>query len=476
MPYRIVEIEITQPLPIISLSENETGIAILLRRKGKPIAFWMEPLPANAEFTPEDLSRRIIDKADIKLLGEGIREELAPPVKPARFPSVTVAICTKDRPEHLAHCLNSLRALQPLASCGTASLKILVVDNAPSNECTRDLVASQPEVLYTCEPRPGLDFARNRAIREATGELLAFLDDDVTVDHCWLTGLMEAWAENPDAAAFTGLVLPYELVTEAQIIFEKRGGFRRGFEKIRYHGQTIPENSFYPCASGIFGAGANMAFRRDILLKLGGFDEALDTGSPLPGGGDLDIWYRVIRAGYPLVYEPQYMVFHQHRRELEALRRQYWSWGSGLMAFMAKHYKTDSFQRPKLRRLVWWWFKNQLRQFQRSLRGCHALPPSMIFAELSGGVIGLLGEYSRSVKRVEQIRKRFAAETTTLHIEKIANNNSQLSFPQAERVGNPSGNTERFRTSWNDKMANESGFINDHLSNQDGPKRNDTTN
>jgi GT2 family glycosyltransferase len=413
MSYQITEIEVTQPLPSISVSGNETGIAIFVRSKGRPVAFWMEALPADAVCTPEDLSERISEKAGIKLLSESIREELAAPVKSDRFPSLTIAICTRDRQERLARCLKSLRALRPLASDSTVSLEILVVDNAPSDEGTRELAASQPEVRYCCEPKPGLDFARNRAVREATGELLAFLDDDVTVDSCWLAGLMEAWAENPDAAAFTGLVLPYELVSEAQIIFEKRGGFRRGFEKIRYKGQTMPANPLYPCASGIFGAGANMAFRKDILLKLGGFDEALDTGSPLPGGGDLDIWYRVIRAGYPLVYEPKYLVFHQHRRDLKALRRQYWSWGSGLMAFVGKHYKIDHLLRPKLRSLVWWWFKNQLRQLQSSLRGRHVLPPGMILAEFFGGIIGLLGEYPRSVRRVEQIRKRFAAETVS---------------------------------------------------------------
>lgn len=151
-----------------------------------------------------------------------------------------------------------------------------------------------------------------------------------------------------------------------------------------------------------------MAFRRDVLLQLGGFDDALDTGAPLPGGGDLDIFYRVVRAGYPLVYEPRYLVFHQHRREYEKLRRQYWTWGLGFMAFVVKSYQTDPSQRSKLRWLVAWWFANQLNQLQQSVRGCHVLPPPMILAELWGGVVGLFGEYPRSLKLIEKIRQQFA--------------------------------------------------------------------
>ena len=407
MPYTITEIEVTQPLPTLLVSESDTGIALLLRRKDRAIGFLMQALPAKSVLTPQALAQLISQEVGTKLLQESIREELVSPAHLAWFPSLTVAICTKDRPQNLTQCLKSLLKLQMLASEGLSCFKILVVDNAPSDEQTKELVASLPEVCYIREPKPGLNFARNRALQEASSELLAFLDDDVVVDRKWLSGLMEAWGENPDAAAFTGLVLPYELVTQAQIMFEQRGGFRRGFEKIRY-GQTLPGNPLHPCGAGIFGAGCNMAFRRETLLKLSGFDEALDTGAPLPGGGDLDIFYRVIRAGYPLVYEPQYMVFHQHRREYEKLRRQYWTWGLGFMAFVVKSYKSDPPQRSQLRRLVGWWLKDQLRQFKKSLRGRHALPPIMILAELWGGVVGLLGEYPRSLKRVEQIRRKFS--------------------------------------------------------------------
>jgi glycosyltransferase involved in cell wall biosynthesis len=411
MPYLIVEIDVTKPLPAISISENKTGVAIILRSKGRPIDFWMEALPPNYELSPEDLSVRISERIKLKLLGENISNELKPFRKAGQLPSLTVAICTKDRPELLIRCLKSLRATQ-YPDFGTLSfLEILVVDNASSDEATRVIVDLLPWVRYTCEPKTGLDFARNRALREATGELLAFLDDDVVVDRRWLVGLMEAWTENPDAVAYTGLVLPYELATEAQILFEKAGGFRRGFDKLRYHGQTLSNNLLYPCGAGMFGAGANMAFQREKLIELGGFDEALDTGRPLPGGGDLDIFYRVIRAGYPLVYEPQYMVFHQHRREIKALRRQYWSWGLGFMAFVDKSYHADPSNRSKFLRLILWWFKDRLRHLKGSLRGRNELATYMVLAELWGGIIGLLNEYSRSSRRIEHIRRQFACHS-----------------------------------------------------------------
>jgi glycosyltransferase involved in cell wall biosynthesis len=412
MPYPIIELEVTQPLPTLQITENDTGIALVLRRKDKPIGFVMQALPAKTVLTPDDVAQLLSQEIGTKLLQESIREELVPQANREQFPYLTVAICTKDRPDNLARCLKSLLKLQ--APEDSPQFEVLVVDNAPSDERTKELVATLPTVRYTREPKAGLDFARNRALQEATGEILAYLDDDVTVDRKWLDGLREAWAENPDAGGFTGLVLPYELVTEAQILFEQRGGFRRGFEKIR-HGQILPGNPLYPCGAGIFGAGCNMAFRREVLLKLGGFDEALDTGAPLPGGGDLDIFYRVIRAGYPLVYEPQYLVFHQHRREMEKLRRQYWSWGLGFMAFVVKSYQQDISQRAKFRSLVWWWLKDQLQKFSESLTGRYILPTGMIVAELWGGIVGLLGEYSRSQKRVEQIKKQCHSDVGLPH-------------------------------------------------------------
>jgi GT2 family glycosyltransferase len=269
-------------------------------------------------------------------------------------------------------------------------------------------VTGWPGVRYVHEPRAGLNFARNRAVRETHTEIVAFLDDDVVVDRGWLDGLHDAWRANRDAAAFTGQVLPLELETEAQIVFEKRGGFRRGFARTRF-GPELPGNPLYPGGAGNFGAGANMAFRKDVVQTLGGFDEALDTGAAVPGGGDLDMFYRIIRSGHALVYEPRFMVFHQHRREMDALRRQYErSWGLGFMCYLTKCLKTDPERRLNILRLILWWFNNHAAgltaQLGRRMRGEEHVPLSLLACELRGAVVGLLGGYERSRRRVRGIQ------------------------------------------------------------------------
>jgi GT2 family glycosyltransferase len=283
----------------------------------------------------------------------------------------------------------------------------LVIDNAPSDDRTKQLVKHFSNVRYVCETKPGLNFARNRALQETHCELVAYIDDDVVVDRSWLRGLQEAWSENPDAAAFTGQVLPMELETEAQILFERRGGFRRGFEKIRYTSAMPLDDGFlYPCRTGIFGVGCNMAFRRQVLLEIGGFDEALDTGPPLPGGGDHDVFYQIIRAGHPLVYEPTYLVFHQHRQTMRKLRHQYWTWGLSVMTLASKAHGMDWPLRSSWRKLIVGWFRNHLKELAMAIFGRHVLPARFLFWELCGGIVGLCGEYERSKQRVEQIRKQ----------------------------------------------------------------------
>lgn len=404
--YSIFDVELTAPLPDLGVDQRE-GLALIVRRKGRVLGFLMKAFPSGTVVDRSALEEWISAQIAVGWVQESLREELYAPLPANILLRLTVAICTKDRPEYLRRCLRSLLDLREQHDDLVSEWDILVVDNAPSDSQTKDLVASLPHVRYVAEARPGLNFARNRALREANGDLLAYLDDDVVVDRHWLQGLWDGWSENPDAGAFTGQVLPLALETEAQVLFERRGGFRHGFEKVRYT-QSTPSGDdgfLYPCRTGIFGVGCNMAFRRQALFEIGGFDEALDTGRPLPGGGDHDIFYRVIRAGFPLVYEPSYLVFHQHRRTMEQLRHQYWTWGLSVMAFASKSHTLDRPFRPVWRKLIVRWFRSHFREVLTAVFGRHCIPASFLWWELLGGVVGLFGEYERSSRRVAATRR-----------------------------------------------------------------------
>ena len=308
------------------------------------------------------------------------------PQQEADWPGVTVAVCTRDGAERLPDCLASLRALEYPHD----RLEILVVDNAPTDDSTRRIVAAHPRMRYVVEPRPGLDWARNRAVLEARGDIIAFTDDDVSVDPGWVRAVAAVFRDEPAAMCVTGLVVPDELATHAQVLFEKYGGFGRGFTR-KYATADGPEYAASQHGgTGKFGTGANMAFRRSVFDSIGVFDPALDVGTVTNGGGDLEMFFRVIRAGHLLVYEPRALVRHRHRREYSELRRQLTNHGTGFYAYLVRSAVAYPGDRGAFIRLgLWWlWYWN-LRRLIVSLPRRDRFPVDLIAAELWGSLVGL---------------------------------------------------------------------------------------
>ncbi len=405
MSYKLIDIELSEPLAPIELSADQTGVGLIARWRGRLIAFEMIERPAGSVLSAESLKALVKERFAERILVAKLEEELKArlPANEATLPSLSIAICTKDRALRLSRLLRSLDRVRDESPF--RFVEIIVVDNASVDTATREAVESFRDIRYVFEPKAGLDFARNSALHAAWGDIIAYLDDDVVVDRNWLAGLAKACRDNPGVGGFTGLVLPFRLDTEAQIFFERRGGFGRGFARREFHKARF-DNPLHPVGAGILGAGCNMAFDRSLLIELSGFDEALDTGAPLPGGGDLDIFYRVLRSGRPMIYEPEYAVYHEHRETIPQLRRQYWTWGLGMMAFLVKSYRTDGMMRARHRAMVRWWFFDQLKALIRAARRLRGHELRFGIAELWGGIYGLAGEYDRSRARIRSIRER----------------------------------------------------------------------
>ena len=305
---------------------------------------------------------------------------------------LSAVICTRHRTTQLERALHSLQAQRQPAS------EILVIDNAPQDDATARLIADRfPGVRYVREPRIGLDVARNRALREARHDLVAFLDDDAVAEAKWSMNIRQAFERDPAVAICTGRVEPLALDTDAQKLFEANGGFSRGMTRIRLpkdagrplHGRRAPLIAWAVSV----GNGASFAVRRRTILALGGFDEALDRGETLPGGGDLDIFWRVLQAGHGLVYEPAVLAWHEHRRELAEVARQLAGHQRAVTAFLLKSLKTGAGgQRLSVFAfLVWRLLKPGVRLVRR-MAGRDPLP-AWILRRMAAAAVGGLWAY-----------------------------------------------------------------------------------
>ena len=281
---------------------------------------------------------------------------------------VTVAVCTHARPEQLARALRSLAALAP------APAEVLVVDNAPPTDATRELVAREfPWVRYLREAVPGLDFARNRALREAGQPVVAFLDDDAVADAGWAAALARPFAERASVAVCLGRVEALTLESDGARLFEANGGFARGTERV-----TLPGDAARRTLNGrraplvawtvSVGSGCSMAVHRDRVLAAGGFDDALDLGAALPGGGDLDILWRMLEQGQEVVYEPAALAWHEHRPTAGAAAMQIAEHNRALVALLTKSVRHARGRRRAevLAFLVWRLVKPGLRGARRA--------------------------------------------------------------------------------------------------------------
>ncbi|MFD7134736.1 glycosyltransferase [Streptomyces sp. NPDC059894] len=313
-------------------------VFLLVRRDGRPIGTLLGRVPEGAD--PKTVLAGLARERIVpERAGSGNGAETterssgsagaAPPAPSVPYTSVVIA--TRERAGQLAHALDSMLAQDH------PDFEIVVVDNAPVTDTTRDLIERKyaERVRYVTEPVPGLAVAHNRGVEAARGEVIAFTDDDVVADPRWLTGLTAPFTADPGLGCVTGLILPARLRTPAQVLLESHGGFAKGFEARTYDPADPPaDEPLFPFTAGRFGSGANMAFRRSVLRAVGGFDPATGAGTPARGGDDLYGFVRVLAQGHRLHYAPQALVWHHHRETWQDLETQAYGYGAGLTAYL----------------------------------------------------------------------------------------------------------------------------------------------
>jgi GT2 family glycosyltransferase len=226
---------------------------------------------------------------------------------------ISVAIATRDRPQALARCLESLRRSRTLPA------EVVVADQSSGGD-TREVVARADApglpVRWVDGGSGGLAGAQQVAFDTSQMDLVAVLDDDCVADPGWIEAMAEPFAREPGLALVCGRVTP--LAGDGEPVASRTSVVRRRFE-----GRSLPWN---------VGSGNNFALRREWFERVGGCDRRLGPGTPGRGALDLDLFYRVLRAGGPALYEPAALVEHERAtRAARLARRRPYGFGMGAM-------------------------------------------------------------------------------------------------------------------------------------------------
>lgn len=384
---KIIEIEINRPVGEIADLEGYASALLVFRYEGAVVGTsW---LPVIAGRIPAAAIRAEKAKTAWAVWTRVVakKSRVAAPL-----PSATVVVCTRDRPEDLAKCLPFLARLVE------RGVEVLIVDNCPSDKRTEQLVKGYSGIGYIYEPHPGLNVARNRGLRAAQSEIVAFIDDDAIPDAGWLDALRRNFVD-PMVAVVTGITLPIELETPAQQWFEKTNSFGRGYVRRIFEASLTSV-----LGSGQAGAGVNMAIRREAVAEIGLFDEALDGGTLTMSGGDQEFFYRAMARGYRIVYEPAALVWHRHRRTWAELQHTLFGYGVGLFAWWTRALIVEK----ETTVLYWgsrWFIGHVLAELLRSmLRRPGHRPFDLALAEFNGALRGPW-RYFRSLQLLKKMTR-----------------------------------------------------------------------
>ena len=244
-PVRMMDVELAAPLPAVSY-DGHRRMWVLARLHTEPVGTCIVDLSQEG-LTSDQLGARLWPEFREAIIARFVAAGLPRPSGLpasgleadsagwpfllerlsilAAAPFISVVICTRDRSRQLENCLHFLERQQ------YPRFEVVVVDNAPTSDVVRSLVEAKRGEMpfhYVLEARGGLQRARNAGIAAASGDIIAFVDDDDEPDSHWLAGLASGFAQGDDIGCVSGMVVPARLDTQAQELFEQLGGHCKG--------------------------------------------------------------------------------------------------------------------------------------------------------------------------------------------------------------------------------------------------------
>lgn len=282
-----------------------------------------------------------------------------------KHPTLCAAICTYNRYDLLQLAVESLTRQRDVDD----RLTILIIDNSP-DEAVAALERNRYEEIqnlrYIYERQPGLSNARNVAARESDAEIIAYLDDDAIASEGWAAGLIDAYARFPEAGIAGGPVMPIWEEARPAWLTDKL----TSYVSVVDWGGEVPRRA----DPAEWFAGANISFRRRLVLEAGGFDTTLGrigSGASLLSNEEIKLTERIHALGHASVYVPTAAVDHLVER---ARLRQSWFRRRVVWQAVSDYVASGGRDLDELR-AGWEWvltFLSQRKPADRSFRGLFA--------------------------------------------------------------------------------------------------------
>ena len=302
--------------------------------------------------------------------------------------TTSLILSTRNRPAFAVAAVRSALAGHEVPT------EIVVVDQSDLENAEFATWTADPRctLRYRWKPARGLSLGRNTGIAASTGEILLFIDDDVLVPPEWLGRLVASVRRAGERAVVTGRTVGGEPETPGafapSLHLDPRPTVHRGRP-----GRDV----LLPM---------NMGFFRSAVAEVGGFDERLGVGARFPSSEDNDFGFRLLEAGFDIVYDPEVLIVHRAWRRPTALLPLRWAYGRGQGAYYAKYWSWRD--RYMARRLGWDVGRHLKRAVRRLRSDPKAASADAVYslAVLTGAAQWeLLGWQARASQlRVSQIR------------------------------------------------------------------------